>query len=162
MKRLIPVVAILVVLLLAAAWWFSPRQIIKRRTLTLLETLTMEADQGRSGRQLGTYSLNALLAPEVELKTPTIEEANGTFDRSELESAYSWLSSHAKETRFRHESFGSVTTNGDMGTVVFTLEALVELADRRPVDGRFEVTFHWQRDDHGKWLLASAIWDQID
>ncbi len=160
MKRYLPYAAAFLVLLLAAIWWFSPGQVIKRRTLSLLDTLTMEPGEARSGRALGTYSLNALLAPEVELDTPTIGEANGTFDRSELESAYSWLSSHARETRFQHDRFESVTTDGDEGTVVFTLDALVELADRRPVDGRFEVTFRWQRDDLGKWRLHSASWDQ--
>ncbi|HSP42625.1 MAG TPA: hypothetical protein VLO11_07135 [Luteolibacter sp.] len=160
MKRYLPYAAAFLVLVLAAAWWFSPGQVIKRRTLSLLDTLTMEPGEARSGRALGSYSLNALLAPEVELDTPTIGEANGTFDRSELESAYSWLSSNARETRFKHERFESVTTEGDEGTVVFTLDALVELADRRPVDGHFEVTFRWRRDDLGKWRLHSASWDQ--
>jgi hypothetical protein len=160
MKRYLPYAAVFLALVLAAAWWFSPAQVIKRRTLSLLDTLTMEPGEARSGRALGSYSLNALLAPEVELDTPTIGEANGTFDRGELESAYSWLSSNARETRFELDRFQSVTTEGDEGTVVFSLDALVELAERRPVDGHFEVTFRWRRDDLGKWRLHSASWDQ--
>ena len=54
---------------------------------------------------MGVYSLNALLASEVELENPTIEEANGTFERSEMESAFSWLCEQAKQTRFELEKF---------------------------------------------------------
>ncbi len=160
MKRYLPYAAVFLVILLAAAWWFSPAQVIKRRTLSLLDTLTMEPGEARSGRAIGSYALNALLAPEVELDTPTIGEANGTFERSELESAYSWLSSHASETRFDLDRFDSCVTDGDEGTVVFTLDALVELSDRRPVDGSFQVTFRWRRDNLGKWRLHSAAWTQ--
>jgi len=162
MRKIIPYAATLLVLVLAAAWWFSPRQVLKRRTISLLNTLTMEAGEGRSGRALGSYSLNALLAPEVELDTPTISEANGTFDRSELESAYSWLARNVRQSRFEHDRFVSITASGDRGVVVFTLEALVELSNHRPVDGNFEVTFRWQLDDRGKWRLHSATWDQTD
>lgn len=160
MKRYLPYAAGFLAPVLAAVWWFSPGQVIKRRTLSLLDTLTLEPGEARSGRALGSYSLNALLAPEVELDTPAIGEANGIFDRSELESAYSWLSSHARETRFGLDRFESVTTDGDEGAVVFTLDALVELTDRRPVDGRFQVSFRWRRDDLGKWRLHSAAWEQ--
>jgi len=157
MKRFaIPSVALL---LLAAFlfWWFSPTQILKRRTLSLLETLTMDAGTSKASRQLGAYSLNALLAPEVELHTPTIDEANGTFERSELESAFSWLARQAKQTRFKLDEFQSVKISGDRGEVAFSLDALVELPAYRPADGRFQVTFHWQREENA-WRLAGAEW----
>jgi hypothetical protein len=157
MKRLaIPATALLV---LAAFlfWWFSPTQVLKRRTLSLLETLTMDAGTGKSTRQLGAYSLNALLAREVELSTPTIDQANGTFERSELESAFSWLCQQAKHTSFELDEFRTVNISGERGEVVFSLDALVELPTYRPVDGRFAVTFRWQREEE-TWRLASAEW----
>jgi hypothetical protein len=162
MKRIIPYAAVILVLALAAAWWFSPRQVLKRRTTTLLETLTMQAGEGRAGRALGSYSLNALLAPEMELITPTISEANGTFDRSDLESAFSWLARNARQTRFKPDRFVSITAGSGNGVVTLTVEALVELQDHRPVDGHFEATLRWQIDDRKKWRLHSATWNQTD
>jgi hypothetical protein len=162
MKRIITYAAILLVLALAAAWWFSPQQVLKRRSLSLLDTLTMEAGEGRAGRALGTYSLNALLAPEVELITPTISEANGTFERGELESAFSWLARNARQTSFKKGRFLSVTAGSGNGVVTFTVEALVELQDYRPVDGHFQTTLRWQLDDQKKWRLHSATWDQTN
>ena len=157
MKRFAIPAAALLVLAGFLLWWFSPVQILKRRTLSLLETLTMDAGTGKSTRQLGVYSLNALLAPEVELSTPTIDQANGSFERSELESAFSWLCQQAKQTRFELDEFRSVKISGDRGEVVFSLEALVELPAYRPADGRFQVTFHWQREQE-TWRLTAADW----
>lgn len=138
-------------------WWFSPGQVLKRRTLSLLETLTMDSGTGRSTRQLGVYSLNAMLAPEVELEVPSVERANGTFERSELESAFSWLCSHAKQTRFELLRFESVHVGEDAGEVVFSLEALVELPAYRPAEGIYQTTFRWRRADDG-WRLERISW----
>ncbi|MDP3851817.1 MAG: hypothetical protein Q8Q59_15040 [Luteolibacter sp.] len=138
-------------------WWFSPGQILKRRTLSLLETLAMDAGTGHSSRQMGVYALNGMLAPMVDLNTPTIAQANGSFERSDLESAYSWLCLQAKQTRFELDRFHSIKISGDQGEVEFSLEALVELPTYRPADGRYRVTFHWQRGED-QWRLASATW----
>ena len=141
-------------------WWFSPVQVLKRRTTNLLETLTMPPGSGSSGRQLGVYSLNALLASQVELVTETIPEANGSFDRSEIESGFSWLCGQSKQTRFELLRVDSVTVNGDKGVLRCDLQALVELTSRRPVDGRFDVTFEWTRSDDG-WRLERATWEEL-
>lgn len=157
MKRFGLPVFILALLGAFAFWWFSPVQVLKRRTQTLLETLTLESGSGKAARQMGAYSLNALLASEVELDTPTLQEANGTFERSEMESAFSWLCEQARQTRFELEEFRSVKIDGARADVAFILDALVELPTERPADGRYEVTFRWQLDDDG-WHLSRASW----
>ena len=157
MKRLALPAIIFVLLGAFAFWWFSPVQIVKRRTKTLLKTLTLESGSGMAGRQLASYSLNSLLASEVELEAPSIDEANGTFERSEMESAFSWLCRQAKQTRFDLEEFHSVRVSDDHAEVAFSLDALVELPRYRPADGRYEVTFQWQREKDG-WRLANAKW----
>ena len=140
-------------------WWFSPVQVIKRKTKTLLETLTLQASTGTASRQMGGYALNALLASEVELQSSSIREANGTFERSEMESAYSWLCGQAKHTEFDLISFRSVEIDDKTANVNFTLNAVVELPAYRPADGEYEVHFRWQREDDG-WKLASAHWTE--
>ncbi|RYD49582.1 MAG: hypothetical protein EOP85_01355 [Verrucomicrobiaceae bacterium] len=159
MKR--PAIVLFSAIVLAAfgMWWFSPGQVLKRRTLSLLSTLTMESGVGAVSRQAGSYTLNALLAKQVELETPTIREANGTFDRSELESGYSWLSSQAKQTRFEMKDLRSIAVRGDEATVNLTLEGLVELPSYRPADGIYDVVFRWKKEKDG-WRLYHAIWKQ--
>ena len=158
MKRYAFPIAVLAILGAFAIWWFSPVQVIKRRCGSLLETLTMEAGSGSSVRQMGAYSLGALLAQDVSLESPTIEQANGTFDRSEMESAYSWLCGQAKMTRFEMENTHSVKIDGNTAAVECTLVAVVELPTYRPVDGRYDVSFVWQQEDDG-WRLSRADWD---
>jgi hypothetical protein len=160
MKRLAIPLFLLALLGAFLFWWFSPVQILKRRTESLLSTLTLESGSGVSGRQLGAYALNSLLAAEVKLDTPTIDEANGTFGREELESAFSWLCNQAKQTRFELKDFKSVKIDGDTAVVDFTVEALVELPTYRPADGRYDVTFRWQREEDG-WRLTRAKWDIV-
>jgi len=149
-----------VVLVICGAWWFSPTHVIKRRTQALLTTLTLEGGTGRVGRQMATYSLNTLLASEVELETPTLKEANGTFERAELESVFSWLCEQAKQTRFKLEDFKAVTISGDKAKVELTLNGLVELPTYRPADGTYEVAFDWEKDKDG-WRLRRASWTQV-
>ena len=160
MKRFALPVVILALLGALGVWWFSPVQVVKRRSHTLLQTLTLEAGSGRGGRHLGAYTLNSLLAEEVELTAPSIQQANGTFARSEMESAFSWLCDQAKQTRFDLEDFHSIRVDGDQADVAFSLNALVELPSYRPADGVYEVTFHWQQEKDG-WRLTRAQWDKV-
>ena len=158
MKRL----AVLLFLLLALTgfllWWFQPSQVVKRRTHRLLETLTLDENTGRSIRQMGGYSLNQLLAPEVELSSSGISQANGSFERHEIESAYNWLCERAKFSRFSMDAVRSVTVEGDGATVSCSVDAIVELPEIRPADGRYRCTFRWSRGEDG-WRLESAVFN---
>jgi len=149
------------VALLAAfgAWWFSPTQMLKRRTVSLLSTLSIDAGSGKVSRQMAVYSLNALLAAEVELDNPTIKEANGSFERAELESVFSWLGEQAKQTSFKRKTTDSITIHGNRAQVKITLSGLVELPTYRPADGTFAATFDWQKETDG-WRLTRASWHQ--
>lgn len=157
MKRLALPIAFVVLLGLFGAWWFSPTQVVKRKVKSLLTTLTFQKGEGKVGRQAGTYSLNALLAEQVDLENPDISEANGSLERSDLETAYSWLAEQAKETRFEVQSFDSISINGDQATVDLHLTGLVELPNYRPADGTYTVTFDWRKQEDG-WRLKRASW----
>ncbi len=160
MKRAVMPLVVLALLSALAFWWFSPVQVLKRRTHLLLETLTLESGSGVAGRQLASYTLNALLAEEVELSAPSIHEANGTFERSELESSFSWLCKQARQTRFDLEKMRSIRMTGDRAEVSFSVTALVELSNHRPVDGLYDVTCVWELDEDQTWRMAGAEWLQ--
>lgn len=160
MKRFAFPFVILALLGAFTFWWFSPVQIVKRRTTTLLQTLTLEDGTGRSSRQMGVYSINALLAPDVELKSDDIDRANGMFERSEIESAFSWLCDQAKQTRFDLKDFRSVKITGDQADVVFSADVLVELPNARPAEGLYQVEFQWLREDE-TWRLSRAVWTAV-
>ncbi len=159
MKRLALFGLIGAILVALAMWWFSPVQVIKRRTETLFGTLTLKPGSGSATRQMGTYSLNALLASEVTLENPTLKEASGTFDRQEMESAYSWLCNQAKQTRFELVKFHSVRITDDHATVDLTLDGLVELPTYNPADGKYDATFDWVKEKDG-WRLEKASWKE--
>lgn len=154
-RKLIISILSIALLIGLGAWWFSPTQVVKRRTAFLLETMSLNAGSGQVVRQKGVYSLNGLLAPQVELITPSLEEANGEFERSELESIFSWLCNQAKETKFELQQLRSIEVNGDNAKVNLALKAMIELPTYRPADGTYDVTLDWVNLD-GTWRLRRA------
>lgn len=65
-------------------WWFSPAQAVMRRTKHLMEVLSISEGASRPFRQAKVFSMNAMLAPQVELTIPGVSEANGSFDKQEM------------------------------------------------------------------------------
>ena len=159
MKRAIILLAFFLSLVALGAWWFSDKQVLKRRANSLMTTLTMDAGTGKTTRHLGAYSLNGLLAPRVELETPTIKEATGSFEREELESAYSWLCDAAKQTRFEVIKFESITITGVEAEMKLRLTGNVEFPTSKPAEGEYDVTFQWKKWEDG-WRLQKAVWDK--
>ena len=158
MKRIALPLIILALLGGLAIWWYQPTQVLKRRTQKLLHTLTLASDDNKGGRKMGVYALNALLASQVEFDAPpSLDQASGFFDRSEVESAFSWLCDQAKQTRFNLQKFHSITVSNDQADVAFLIDALVELPNDRLADGRYECTFHWQLEND-TWHLTRAKW----
>jgi hypothetical protein len=140
-------------------WWFSPEQVVMRRTKHLMEVLSLSEGSGGPLRQAKVFSMNALLAPYVELVIPDIADANGTFDKVELESAFSWICENAKDSRFDVTAFRDVTMAGDTATVRFLAEGYIEVSSVRPADGNFEVTIVWKEGGDG-WRFNKVTWEK--
>lgn len=138
-------------------WWFSPEQAVMRRTQHLMEVLTLSGGSGAPMRQVKVYSMNALLAPEVELVVPDVPDANGSFDKEEMEAAFSWICQNAKRSHFDLIAFRDVDVIGDTATVRFLAEGYMELSTGRPADGRFEVTVVWKKGGDG-WRYDKIVW----
>ena len=147
----------LISLVLFLAWWLSPTQVVKRRTNRLMDVMSMSEGSSPATRQLGVYSLNSLIARELVLDTPTISDANGIFERSQIESGFSWLAGNAKSSALTIEDIESITVNGNEATVRAAIDAVVILSDYRPADGLYEVELDWRKEDDG-WRLTRAQW----
>lgn len=154
--RIVLIVAA-VLLVPLGMWWFSPEQAVMRRTKHLMEVLTLSEGSGVPLRQAKVYSMNALLAPEVELVVPDVPEANGSFDKEEMEAAFSWICRNAKRSRFDITAFRDVDVVGDTATVRFLAEGYIELSTGRPADGSFEVTIVWKKGGDG-WRYDKIVW----
>ena len=157
-RLLISIVSIFTVL--STAWWFSPEQVIKRRSISLFEILTIDLSKPPTTRALAVYSLHPYLATEVEVSTPTPEEANGTFAREELESAFSSICQHALQCRFSEPVFEQVSIDGKRASVELNLQANVEFPGLRIADGPFRVKLDWLRGEKD-WLLERAAGEPV-
>ncbi len=161
MKRLGLALVLLALLAALTYWWFLPAQVLKRRSQMILKTLTLAPDSGRTNRQMGIYTLGALLSSTVQLDCNPLTAANGTYDRSEVESAFSWLCDQARQSHFVLEKLHSITLDGDKAEVAFAVDALIALPNSRPIDGHYDVTFCWQLENDA-WHLRRANWVTTD
>jgi hypothetical protein len=160
MKKRVLISVVSIITVLSAAWWFSPEQVIKRRSISFFEVLTIDLSKPPTTRALAVYSLHPYLAPEVEVSTPTPEEASGTFTREELESAFSSICQHALQCRFSEPVFEHVKVEGKRASVELTLQAEVEFPEMRIADGPFRVKLVWLRGEKD-WLLEQAAGEPV-
>ena len=160
MKKLILLAIAAVILIPLGMWWFSSEQVIKRRTNHLMEVLSMSEGAGGPLRQAKVFSMNAMLSPEVTLTIPGVAEANGTFDKQEMESAFSWICQNARKSEFSVREFRDIEIEGDSATVRFVAEGFLELPALRPADGSFEVTIHWKKGGDG-WRYDAINWKDL-
>ena len=159
MKRLFVILPVVAVVVGFLVWWLSPTQQVKRQTGKLMKTLTVEQGTSPAVRQLGGYSLNGLIAKELILETPTISEANGTFEREQIETGFSWMVGQAKFTKFKVRDFETVEVNGTRAKVTAIIEGTVAFALYRPVDGPYRVEMDWEKEEDG-WHLSRAKWTE--
>jgi hypothetical protein len=158
MRRLALPALLLALLAGFLVWWFSPGQVVKRRTKTLIGLANLEAGSGTASRAMGTFTLTKLLDDPVDLAVPSVEEANGRFARQELEAGYQWFCRSAKESRVRVTGFEEISVLGDEATVRATLDAQVVFPTYHPSDGPVQATFEWRKRDDG-WRLVRLVWE---
>jgi hypothetical protein len=157
MRRLLVPSVILLLLGGFLFYWFSPKQIVKRRTHSLLELLTMEPGSSAADRQLGAIRFSQLIAPQLELVVPDVEEANGLLNRTDVEIGYQTLAKSASETRFKILEITGLTVGETEATLTATVDALIDLPGYRPADGPGEATFLWEKFDN-EWQLKRLEW----
>ena len=159
MKRPATILALLLILIGFGIWWFSPTQVVKRRTHDLCKVLTLDAGTPPAGRTLGAFKLDRLLQPNVELDIPSIPDASGTLERSDIDSSFKWLCANAKETRFKIIRIDSIFIDRDLANVRARLEAHVLLSGTQLVDSPGDASFTWRKTEDG-WRLEKASWSE--
>jgi hypothetical protein len=159
-NTLIIIVGALLLLLLIpfSMWWSSDERAVKRRSNHLMDVLTISADTGGVFRQAKVFSINGILAPQLEIESSTIPEANGSFEKDRIEAAFSWICRNAKESEFEITEFVEIEVEGDSAMVKARVEGFIDLSSRRPVDGLSDVILHWVKRD-GEWVLTKMTWN---
>lgn len=160
MKRVaIPVVVILLAGL--AFWWFSPTQVVKRRTAAFIDTANVPVSMSDLGRSARGKHVSDYLADRISVKSPEAlaEEVGREFTRDQAAALYSGIARYCKEVSITDLEFQSVGIESDTALVQFTADAIVDLPNRRPVDGLVTATASWSKTE-GDWLLESFEWEE--
>lgn len=160
MKKIWIFLALVIALIPVGLWYYSPERVVKRQAKHLMEVVSMSSGSVGPMRQAKVYSMNALLDREVELVIPEIADANGTFDKQEMESAFSWICQNAKSSDFRVTDFRKVEVEGENATTHLRVEGFMELPGSRPADGAFDVLIHWKKAADG-WRFYKVVWKNL-
>ena len=160
MKRLI-IPAAVVALAALALWWFSPTRMLKRRTAAFIDTANVPAGMSDIGRGARGRNLAEYLAGTIRVDPPREleDEVDTEFSRDQASALYSMVASYCREISITRLSFTSVEIDGDSAVVTFSADAIVNLSNRRPVDGLIHVVSHWHKTD-GDWLLEAFEWTE--
>lgn len=158
MNRLLTGTAVIAVIAGFLVWWFQPSQVLKRRTKSLMETLTLAEGAGAASRNLKIYPLSRAIGDEVRITGAGDRRAEGVFTRNQIESGFSWLTRSARFTRFQTRRIESVTIQGNQGVVRAIVDTHVELQQQTPLHGQHNVSLTWSHDGDS-WRLTSADWD---
>ena len=157
MNRKWIIIGISVVFLGLAVWRYSPTQVVKRRTETLLDVFSMGRDVGPGGRRLDVYRLNGLLADQIEVKASFTDEES--VQKEDVESAYSWLCDKVVESKIEINKWQSIVIEDDTASLSAVVQGLVEMPKVRYLDGQYDARFQWRKID-GDWLLVSIDWQE--
>ncbi|WP_411826552.1 hypothetical protein [Luteolibacter sp. AS25] len=158
MKRLLILLGVIAVMIVLGIWWFSPERVVKRRAKHLMEVLSMSEGAGGPLRQAKVFSMNGLMENRIKISAPDIDDANGSFDKQEVESAFSWICRNAKSSDFRIVDYDVVEVEGDEARTIISVDGYMELPGYRPADGSFKVTIDWQKAEDG-WRFYSVVWE---
>lgn len=159
MKKLWIILAAIVIVIPLCLWWISPEQVLKRRTKHLMNVISLSSGTTPMLRQTKVFSLNGLLAPELEIASPSIPKAEGSFDNEVVESAFGWICRNAKESEFVIVEFLELNVEGERALARIAVEGMMQLPSYRPVDGTYEVTIHWLDSTDG-WRFDKIIWKE--
>ena len=143
------------------AFWFSPTQVVKRRVLAMIRTASVPESMPELARASRGRNLADHLAPVVRLAGPPhVDELPvGGVDRSQIAAAYTAAATSCRFISLEDVTFESIDVLGDSAEVRFTVDAIVQLASSRPLDGIQHVELQWSKTDDG-WRLTRAAWTE--
>jgi hypothetical protein len=161
MKRLLVSAAAILALGALAIWWFSPERVLKRRIAGFIDTANVPGSMSDLARGARGNHLADYFADRITVDSPDDldDEVGQEFTRDEAAATYSMVASYCREISITRLAFTGIAIEGDAALVHFTADAIVELPQRRPVDGLITVESHWRKTDGG-WLLESFQWTE--
>ena len=156
-KRLIVGVLIIAAMVGFALWWYSPRQVILRRTRSLLDTVSIDASSGRAARGLQASGIDGFLAPKLVLDVPD-EEATGSWSRYDVEAGFRYVAVRSDFTRFRLDTIESLEITDDHATLRGWIDSEVQIDKKTRLSGRYLTEFGWTKGDD-RWRISEVKMD---
>ncbi|BCX50190.1 hypothetical protein HAHE_40980 [Haloferula helveola] len=155
------VVAIAAAAVAFLLWWFSATQVLKRRVSSLIDTAVVPASMSDIGRGARGPNVAEFVAGSLEIDSPPslAQDLGPDLNRDTVSALYSAVAKYCRSITVNDLKIQSVDVDGETATVRFSADAVVDLPDRRPVDGIVDVDSRWRKTD-GKWLLERFAWTE--
>lgn len=153
---LILLLILIVPVAIGGVWWFSPNQVVKRKTIQLLDIISLAADQGVAPRQLRNMKLEKLLAKQINLEVGSEAEIDGSYSRTDMLSLYAALCNATKTSEFKLARIDALQADTQRAEMQVVIQAKVVLSNKdKPFDGLYPTLIVWQKGEDG-WQLTDV------
>ena len=162
-RRYAIILGVIAALVLFGLWWFSAEQVVKRRVTSLFETAEVPESMASPGRLARGTHVAKYVADRVRVRPPTDARLPISLavpiSRDNVSQYYSATAKYARSITFEDLTFKTVEIIDDEAKVSFSIDGIVDLPSRRPVDGILHVESVWRKIE-GDWLLVEFSWQE--
>ncbi|MGB6219420.1 hypothetical protein [Haloferula sp.] len=162
MKKILTAVAVVALLGLFFSWWFHPTNVLKRRAASFFETAEVPVTMSELARSSRGPNIAEYLADHVEVIAPKNleEDLRSGYSRDDAAAFYSGVARYCRQVSFLKPEAISVVHLGESNAkVALRIDTIVELPDRRPIDGILKIETTWEKVD-GRWLMDGISWEE--
>lgn len=160
MSRRVIVITAMLALIAFGAWWFSPAERIKRRVHAMIDAAAVPATMGNLSRSTRGHDVAKFFAPSLEIVSSDSlrDDVPAEIRRDEAASLYAGVARHVREVSLVDPEITRLDIAGDSAEVDFIVDAIVQLSNRRPIDGMLHTRTRWTRDPEHGWVMARIEW----
>jgi hypothetical protein len=161
MKRVLPAIALLILIGLLLGWWFLPENVLKRRVGSLFDTASVPITMSELARSSRGPNVAEYLSMSVDIAAPeNFDDRMGAhYNRDDAAAFYSATARYCRQISFLEPEFTQVRIDGESAKVALDIDTIVELPDRRPVDGILKIEMSWEKVEN-RWLLSKVAWEE--
>lgn len=162
MRKLLPAFATLILIGLFLGWWYLPQNVLKRRVANFFDTAAVPVTMSELARSSRGPNIAEYLAKRIEVVAPenVEEDLRSSYSRDDAAAFYSGAARYSRQISFLEPEFTLVEVTGEKAAVHLKIDAIVELPDRRPVDGIMKAETSWVKVD-GKWQMDGLSWEEL-
>ena len=154
-KNILATVAIFAVITGIFLWYFSDKQVIKRKTLSLVESFNVEEGDGNATRLLKNSDLMSLLSKDFTCSVD-LQSYTQDLDYESATTGHKYLMHKVVYSKLSINDLAITSISDTSATIETTFTSSLEV-NNSAYNETGKATFMWKKADSSQWELASVL-----